>query len=93
MNRETIVSQIIMPLAALSAIFAFWWDISGDIGELRGAVEANTRAISDLRDDTARDIDGLRDDVRELRGILTSHLTAHGAHNTVAVKTDISEKE
>lgn len=41
--------EMITTLAAAVAIFAAIWNISGEIGELRGAVNANTAAIAELR--------------------------------------------
>ena len=80
--------EFIATIVAAVAVLGFLWNISaqisdiksevgiikGNIGELRGKVEANTAAIGELRDD-----------VRELRGIITTHLVGHAAgHATVA---------
>ncbi|MGI9296398.1 MAG: hypothetical protein ACR2QC_00695 [Gammaproteobacteria bacterium] len=41
--------ELLATLAAAAAILAVMWNISGEIGELRGAVNANTAAIAELR--------------------------------------------
>lgn len=66
--------EVIATLASTVAIIAFLASIAMQMGEMRGAIEANSEAISELRED-----------VRELRGILTSHLTAHAAYAAQSV--------
>ena len=79
--------EILATAVGVTAILAFMWNISngisdlrGDIGELRGAVNANTAAIAEMRDD----IGELRKEtaantaaIAEIRGILNTHIASH----------------
>ena len=65
--------ELLATLASTVAIIAFLASMAMQMGEMRGAIEANSKAISELRQD-----------VRELRGILTSHLASHVSQSGVA---------
>ena len=60
-------------IAIIATVVVASWTIAGQVQAIGGQVQANSAAISDLRDD-----------MRELRGLLISHVAEH-SHSTNAV--------
>ena len=86
MSKEQLTT-IAATIVALVTILAFLWDISNRISEmekrlgaLESAVSANMESISELRVD-----------VREIRGIVNSHLDAHATQAMLSEKTAESQ--
>ncbi len=75
MSKEQITT-IVTVLIALITILAFLFNINNQIGNVREQVATNTVAIMS----NSKAIAELRDDVREIRGIVNSHLELHEKH-------------
>ena len=67
--------ELLATLASTITIIAFLASLAMQMGEMRGAIEANSQAI-----------DELRQDVRELRSIINAHLVAHAQSGVASDK-------
>ena len=85
--------ELLATLASTVAIIAFLVSLATQMGEMRGAIEANGKAIAELRDDV-RDLRNTvaanTASVAEMRGTLLSHI---GGHNHAPVVAEGKEEE
>ena len=58
-----------------------WLAVGAVCATIAGSTWFQSQRIDDLRTDVQREISDLRDDVREIRGLLISHLTEHPAND------------
>ena len=63
-------------IAIIATVVVASWTITGQVQAIGGQVQANSAAIADLRDD-----------MRELRGLLISHVAEH-SHESKAMAVD-----
>ena len=64
-------------IAIIATVVVASWTIGGQVQAIGGQVQANSAAIGDLRDD-----------MRELRGLLISHIAEHSHEANAAVESE-----
>lgn len=99
-SKETIftVASVVTILAFLLNLSIQIGGINGEVGKIRGEMGELRGEIGELRgemsvingmvEENGRAIESLRDDMRELRGIITSHLATHVAQGEAPANTN-----
>ena len=90
MSKEFVATLITM-ITGFIAILAFLWAISSEIGEIKGELGVLSGMVNANSDGIAE----LRDDARELRGLLITHIAEHShvAQSDVVVEAGNNDSE